>query len=100
MNTREQLNQYLRGLESRLRLQVLSKGIAVALGVALGATVALVLITNAFAFSTTSLVVARITLFLSLAFDAKCTRRRVLWRSRFRQAPGGFRAPTRPTPPG
>lgn len=31
MNTREQLNQYLRGLESRLRLQVLSKGIAVAL---------------------------------------------------------------------
>ncbi|HEV8412282.1 MAG TPA: hypothetical protein VGQ49_01715 [Bryobacteraceae bacterium] len=68
MNTREQLNQYLRGLESRLRMQVVSKGIAVALGVALGATVALVLITNAFAFSTTSLVIARITLFLSLAF--------------------------------
>jgi hypothetical protein len=68
MNTREQLNHYLRGLESRLRLQVFSKGIAVALGVALGATVALVLITNAFAFSTTSLVVARITLFLALAF--------------------------------
>jgi len=68
MNTREQLNQYLRGLESRLRLQVVSKGAAVALGVALGATVALVLITNAFAFSSTSLVVARITLFLALAF--------------------------------
>ena len=68
MNTREQLNQYLRGLESRLRLQVVSKGAAVALGVALGATVALVLITNAFAFSTTSLVVARIALFLALAF--------------------------------
>jgi hypothetical protein len=68
MNTREQLNQYLRGLESRLRMQVVSKGIAVALGVALGATVALVLITNAFAFSTTSLVLARIILFLSLAF--------------------------------
>ena len=68
MNTREQLNQYLRGIESRLRMQVVSKGIAVALGVALGATVALVLIANAFAFSTTSLVVARITLFLSLAF--------------------------------
>jgi hypothetical protein len=68
MNTREQLNHYLRGLESRLRLQVLSKGIAVALGVALGATVALVLITNALAFSSTSLVVARITLFLALAF--------------------------------
>ena len=68
MNTREQLNHYLRGLESRLRLQAVSKGAAVALGVALGATVALVLITNAFAFSTTSLVVARITLFLALAF--------------------------------
>src|SRR6185369_8485921 len=68
MNTREQLNTYLRGLESRLRLQVVSKGVAVALGVALGATLALVLITNAFAFSTTSLVVARITLFLALAF--------------------------------
>src|SRR6185369_11198384 len=40
----------------------------VALGVALGATLALVLITNAFAFSTTSLVVARIALFLALAF--------------------------------
>ncbi len=68
MNTREQLNHYLRGLESRLRLQVVSKGIAVALGVALGATVALVLITNALAFSATSLVVARIALFLALAF--------------------------------
>ena len=34
----------------------------------MGATVALVLITNAFAFSTTSLVIARITLFLALAF--------------------------------
>ena len=68
MNTREQLNQYLRGLESRLRLQVVSQGAAVALGVALGATVALVLITNAFAFSSTSLVIARITLFLALAF--------------------------------
>ncbi|MBZ5631799.1 MAG: DUF4175 domain-containing protein [Acidobacteriia bacterium] len=68
MNTREQLNHYLRGLERRLRLQAVSKGVAVALGVALGATVALVLITNAFAFSPTSLVIARITLFLALAF--------------------------------
>ncbi|MCU1338527.1 MAG: hypothetical protein JWO19_4108 [Bryobacterales bacterium] len=68
MNTREQLNHYLRGLESRLRLQAVTKGAAVTLGVALGATVALVLITNAFAFSSTSLVIARITLFLALAF--------------------------------
>jgi hypothetical protein len=68
MNTREQLNHYLRGLESRLRLQAVSRGAAVALGVALGATLVLVLITNAFAFSPTSLVIARITLFLALAF--------------------------------
>src|SRR5581483_655052 len=69
MNTREQLNTYLRGIEARLRLQAVSKGFAVALGVALGATLALVLITNAFAFSSTSMVIARITLFLSLAFS-------------------------------
>jgi len=36
MNTREQLNQYLLGLEKRLRLLVVSRGVAVAVGVALG----------------------------------------------------------------
>ena len=67
MNTREQLNQYLRGLETRLRWMTVSKGVAIAAGVALGATVALVLITNALAFSTTSMTLARVILFLSLA---------------------------------
>ena len=67
MSTRDQLNQYLRGLEKRLRLQVISKGVAIALGVALGATLALVFITNAFAFSDTSVTVARVVLFISLA---------------------------------
>ena len=57
MNTREQLNQYLRGLETRLRWMAVSKGVAIAAGVALGATLALVLITNALAFSDTSLTV-------------------------------------------
>ena len=51
MNTREQLNQYLRGLETRLRWMAVSKGAAIAAGVALGVTLALVLITNALAFS-------------------------------------------------
>src|SRR5271168_2869962 len=67
MNTREQLNQYLRGLEKRLRWMVVSKGAAIAAGVALGVTLALVLVTNALAFSSTSLTVARVVLFLALA---------------------------------
>lgn len=67
MNTRDQLNQYLRTLEKRLRWMAVSKGVAIAAGVALGATIALVLITNAFAFSATSLTLARIVLFLALA---------------------------------
>src|SRR5215469_13959467 len=67
MNTREQLNQYLRGLESRLRWLVVSKGAAIAAGVALGVTLAMVLVTNALAFSSTSLTVARVVLFIALA---------------------------------
>src|SRR5580693_2507597 len=67
MNTREQLNQYLRGLETRLRWLTVSKGAAIGAGVALGVTVAMVLITNALAFSSTSLVVARFILFIALA---------------------------------
>ncbi len=67
MNSRERVNHYLTLLESRLRWQVILKGAAIALGVALGATLALVLITNALAFSSTSLVFARIVLFISLA---------------------------------
>jgi hypothetical protein len=67
MNTREQLNQYLRGLETRLRWMVVSKGFAIGAGVALGVTLAMVLITNALAFSSNSLLVARFVLFLALA---------------------------------
>ncbi len=67
MNSRERVNHYLTLLESRLRWQVILKGAAIALGVALGATIALVLITNALAFSSTSLLWARIVLFISLS---------------------------------
>ena len=67
MNTRDQLNRYLEGLEKRLRWLAISKGAAILRGVALGATVALVLITNALAFSPASLTVARLTLFIALA---------------------------------
>lgn len=67
MNTRDQLNHYLRGLETRLRWLTVSKGIAIALGVALGATLAMVWFTNALAFSDTSITIARVVLFLALA---------------------------------
>ncbi len=60
MNTRDQLNHYLRGLETRLRWLTVSKGIAIALGVALGATLAMVWFTNALAFSNTSITIARV----------------------------------------
>src|SRR5580693_2087258 len=66
MNTREQLNQYLRGLETRLRWMTVSKGVAIGAGVALGVTLAMVLITNALAFSSNSLLVARFVLFIAL----------------------------------
>jgi len=67
MNTRDQLNHYLRGLETRLRWLTVSKGVAIALGVALGATLAMVWFTNALAFSNTSITIARVVLFLALA---------------------------------
>ena len=66
MNTRDQLNQYLQGLEKRMRWLAVSRGAAVAAGVALGATLALVLITNALAFSSTSMTVARVVLFVDV----------------------------------
>lgn len=67
MNTRDQLNHYLRGLETRLRWLTVSKGIAIALGVALVSTLAMVWFTNALAFSDTSITIARVVLFLALA---------------------------------
>ena len=67
MNTRDQLNHYLSGLEKRLRWLTVSKGIAIALAVALFATLAIVWFTNALAFSNTSITIARVVLFLALA---------------------------------
>jgi hypothetical protein len=67
MNTRDQLNHYLSGLETRLRWLTVAKGIAIALGVALAATLAMVWFTNAQAFSSTSITIARVVLFLALA---------------------------------
>src|SRR5208283_3724605 len=68
MNSRDQLASYLKKIEGRLRLGAVLRGIAALAAVALTATVVLVLITNRFAFSDVSLLVARIALILALAF--------------------------------
>src|SRR6202795_2904277 len=66
MSALDQLNTYLRRLESRLRLLTLSKGASLVTVAALVVTVLLVWIINRYAFSPTSLLWARILLFLSI----------------------------------
>jgi hypothetical protein len=67
MNAREQLAAYLKMLQRRLRLGALLRGAAAVVAVALTATLVLVLITNAFGFSDSSLFAARIALVIALA---------------------------------
>ena len=67
MNALDQLNSYLRRLESRLRFLTFSKGTSLVTVSALVVTVLLVWIINRYAFSPASLLSARILLFLSLA---------------------------------
>jgi len=67
MTAREQLEAYIDALKRRLRLRALLVGAAIVASSALVTTVILVLVTNAFAFSTASLVGARTVLFLVLA---------------------------------
>ena len=67
MSPLDQLNTYLQRLESRLRLSALSKGTSLVTVSALVITVVLVWIINRYAFSSTSLLIARILLFISVA---------------------------------
>lgn len=67
MSPLDQLNTYLQRLESRLRLSALSKGTSLVTVSALVVTVVLVWIINRYAFSSTSLLIARILLFISVA---------------------------------
>lgn len=67
MSPLDQLNQYLQRLESRLRLSALSKGSSLVTMSALAVTVLLVWIINRYAFSSASLLWARILLFISVA---------------------------------
>ena len=67
MSIRDQLNSYIKLLEKRLRLGALFRGAAILTSVALVATVLLVLITNALAFSRWSITSARVILMFVLA---------------------------------
>src|SRR5260370_6468251 len=68
MNPLEQVSSYLTKLEQRMRWTAMSKGAAWIVGVALLTTVLLVILINGYAFSAGSLLVARVLLFLSVAF--------------------------------
>jgi hypothetical protein len=70
MNARQELDSYIRQLERRVRLDTLSRGAAIVAAAALGATVVLVLLANARAFSGGSVVGARLILFCVLVFAA------------------------------
>jgi hypothetical protein len=67
MSPLDQLNTYLKRLESRLRLSAVSKGTSLVTVSALVITVLLVWIINRYAFTSTSLLWARIFLFISVA---------------------------------
>ena len=70
MSARQELDSYIRQLERRVRLDTLSRGAAILASAALGATVVLVLLANARAFSDGSVVGARLVLICVLAFAA------------------------------
>jgi hypothetical protein len=67
VNALEELNRYLRQLETRLRVLAVSRGVALLAMAALVATVLLAISTNAVAFSNPVVMAARVTLFLLLA---------------------------------
>src|ERR1700693_1735531 len=70
MNFREQLHAYIAELEKRLRWSTLLRGVAIFTGSALVATLVLVTIANALAFSQGSVTAARFGLILALAIAA------------------------------
>src|SRR5260370_8587272 len=94
MSILDQLNSYIKQLEKRLRLGALWRGGARLTSVALVATVLLVLITNAFAFSRWSVTSARVVLLFALAlavsFGIALPLRAVKRRGAARQAEAMF----------
>ena len=73
MSTRDQLNSYIEQLERRLRLGAVLRGAAILTSAALVATVLLVLITNAFAFSWWSITSARVVLLVRAGFGRRAS---------------------------
>src|SRR5271155_876158 len=70
MSLRDQLHAYIAQLEQRLRWGTLLRGLAILTGSALVATLVLVTIANALAFSSGSVTAARFALILILAIAA------------------------------
>src|ERR1700732_3159169 len=70
MSLREQLHAYIAHLEHRLRWSALLRGLAILAGSALVATLVLVIIAHALAFSNGSVTAARFGLILVLAIAA------------------------------
>jgi hypothetical protein len=70
MSPLEQLNSWLRSLESRLRAAALSRGLALTAAAALAATVLVVLIANGLSFSDASVRWGRVLLFVVLGLAA------------------------------
>lgn len=70
MSARGQLNSYIGQIERRLRMGAAIRGAAMLAAAALAATVILVLLANAFAFASWSVISARFVLFCALVFAA------------------------------
>jgi len=70
MSARDQLNSYIGRIERRLRIGAALRGAAILASAALVATVVLVLIANAFAFVSWSIISARFVLFVALIYAA------------------------------
>jgi hypothetical protein len=70
MSARDQLNSYIGRIERRLRLGAAVRGAAILASAALAATVILVLIANAFAFASWSVISGRFLLLCALVYAA------------------------------
>src|SRR5947209_5059832 len=73
MKPLDRMSEYLGAIERRLRLIALTRGAAVTAAAALVLTVVAVVVANRFAFSNSSVIGARLFLFLGLAFAIAAT---------------------------
>lgn len=94
MSNRDRLNGYIADVRSRLRMDAGTRGAAVVAGVALGATLLLTVILNAYAFPEQGLTPARIALLVVMAgaigFGLGLPLARLSWRRAIRKAEQTF----------